>query len=461
MVFGFDQTSYDAIFFVDGESVVKEMLLTEFEAVLDGVVGEPEFSDQTCHAVYLKIDRQLDIVGAVFFLIGFERNGAADKRWNIPLTQLAETAAFGPELQGKPVRIASRSQCQIPWHQAELWEPDLSVSSNLLKVLDATVKANRLGLLRESDVAASSPSLKSGEDVDVYAADDEDHIEDAAVTEQAAAQQELLEQERYKMAQSIKKQRLFIANLKARHEQELDETRMSIARERDVLGTAARELQARVEELDSKYQQAQQDIAEKNEALEAQRSDFEKRFDRMVDQQGIDHQALREQYRKDFQQKLIEQTSGLEAQLEMREVEVYYREEQISRLKSELREVSEKCERLQSRTVESQITELVENGVHFVVSQPGLGPISIPSQDLARFNEQPNAYLAQRLGVERDVYEAWLEHCKLPMCNGDSHSGAVCGNIIDTVPTPQEFVIGVSDRCPLHQRGSLTVVGNR
>ena len=42
MVFGFDPTSYDAVLFVDQNKVIKEMLLTEFEAVLDGVVGEPE-----------------------------------------------------------------------------------------------------------------------------------------------------------------------------------------------------------------------------------------------------------------------------------------------------------------------------------------------------------------------------------------------------------------------------------
>ena len=67
MVFGFDPTSYDAVLFVDHNKVVKEMLLTEFEAVLDGVVGEPDFSNSTAHAVYLKVNRRLDIIGAVFF----------------------------------------------------------------------------------------------------------------------------------------------------------------------------------------------------------------------------------------------------------------------------------------------------------------------------------------------------------------------------------------------------------
>ena len=85
MVFGFDPTSYDAVLFVDQNKVIKEMLLTEFEAVLDGVVGEPEFAGTSAHAVYLKINRRLEIVGAVFFLINFDNKGSADRRWNIPL----------------------------------------------------------------------------------------------------------------------------------------------------------------------------------------------------------------------------------------------------------------------------------------------------------------------------------------------------------------------------------------
>ena len=157
MVFGFDPTSYDAVLFVDQNKVVKEMLLTEFEAVLDGVVGEPEFADSAAHAVYLKINRRLDIIGAVFFIIHFDAKGNADRRWNIPLSQMVETAAFGPELNGVQLRIACRSQCQIPWQQQDLWEPDLSVGSNTLKMLSVSVQANRLGLL--VDDAVEQPPL--------------------------------------------------------------------------------------------------------------------------------------------------------------------------------------------------------------------------------------------------------------------------------------------------------------
>jgi len=116
MFFGFKQTYYEAVIFMGHKKVLKEMLYSEFEAVLDGVVGEPEFQNQTCHAVYLKIDMRLNILGAVFFLIDFDTDGNPDRRWNLPLAQLVDTAPMSASLNGKSIGITCRSQCQIPWH---------------------------------------------------------------------------------------------------------------------------------------------------------------------------------------------------------------------------------------------------------------------------------------------------------------------------------------------------------
>lgn len=465
MVFGFDQTSYDAVLFVDRNTVIKEMLLAEFEAVLDGVVGEPEFADTSCHAAYIKIDRQLNIVGAVFFIIAFDGKGNADRRWNVPLKQLVETAAFGPKLNGVQVRIASHSQCQIPWHRQDLWEPDLSVETNTLKMLANSIQANRLGLIAEEISMEEPPLLSETVSDDGLSSGSQQQLSniDGQLVEREREHSKLLEehesreQERYKMAQNIKKQRSYIASLKSLHQQEMEAERIQFSKDRELFLIANKKLQEQLAAMENKYCEALLD-SEKNSAdLTTQQQDNEDRMSKLMDQHGVNHQELREQYRKDFQSKLIEQTSKIESQLEMREVEVYYREEQISRLKGEIVELKTHNERLQSQSVASEITSLVDNGVHFVVSKPGIGPMSIASKDLLSFISQPNAYLAERLGVKIEVYEAWLEHIKAPMCAGDLRSGSDCSTAIDTVTTPQEFVAGVSDRCAAHQQGGLSV----
>ena len=81
--------------------------------------------------------------------------------------------------------------------------------------------------------------------------------------------------------------------------------------------------------------------------------------------------------------------------------------------------------------------------------------MSIEAEDLIRFNSEPNLYLAERLGVSLDIYEAWLAHIKLPLCGGDVHTGETCGEHLEPVTTPQEFILGMSDYCVAHQQGGL------
>lgn len=453
MVFGFDPTSYDAVLFVNQNKVIKEMLLTEFEAVLDGVVGEPEFADTSAHAVYLKINRRLDIVGAVFFLINFDNKGSADRRWNIPLSQMVETAALGPELNGIQLRIACRSQCQIPWHQQDLWEPDLSVESNTLKILSASIQANRLGLLVD-DTPEQPPVLTH---IISNASNAPTNQVDKSADNNAAAEKESREQERYNMAQNIKKQRVYIASLKSLHEQEMEAQRKLYSKDREMFLLANKKLQEQIEALESKYCDAVIDIENKQSAYDKQCAEYEQRLERMMDQRGIDHRSLRVQFNKDFQAKLIEQTAEIESKLEMREVEVYYREEQINRLKSEALELKAYAKQLESQSVAAEISSLVENGVYFVVSQPGVGPLSIEAEDLMRFNSEPNGYIAERLGVDVDIYEAWLAHIKLPLC-ASKNNGENCGEHLEPVTTPQAFVHGISDYCAVHQQVGLAAV---
>lgn len=463
MVFGFDPASYDAVLFVDHNKVIKEMLLTEFEAVLDGVVGEPDFADTTAHAVYLKINRRLDIIGAVFFLINFDAKGNADRRWNIPLSQMVETAAFGPELNGVKLRIASHSQCQIPWHQQDLWEPDLSVASNTLKILAASIQNNRLGLLVD-DAVDRAPMLS---DITVANAvprdsvksiDNHDSFVDKDALNKEERDKEERDKERYNMAQNIKKQRTYIASLKSLHEQEMAAQRKLYSKDREMFLLANKKLQEQIEAIELKYCDSLINIENKKSSFDQQCAEYEQRLERMMDQRGIDHRSLRVQFNKDFQAKLIEQTAEIESKLEMREVEVYYREEQINRLKSEVLELKSYVKQLESQSVASEISSLVENGVYFVISQPGLGPLSIEAEDLIRFNSEPNTYIAERLGVDLDTYEAWLAHIKLPLCGGDNRSGESCGEHLEPITSPQEFVVGISDYCTAHQQGALAAV---
>ena len=138
--------STQAVMFFSDNQVVKEMLYPEFEAVLDNVVGISDFSAQQIQAVYVRINGQLKITAAVFFLLSFDDKGQVDRSWNIPLAHLADTAGKGPDMGAGPILLACRSQCSVSWHQRTLWDPVLENGVNTFKLIAQSAKRNRLAL---------------------------------------------------------------------------------------------------------------------------------------------------------------------------------------------------------------------------------------------------------------------------------------------------------------------------
>lgn len=451
MFFGFKQTYYEAVIFMGHKKVLKEMLYSEFEAMLDGVVGEPEFQNQTCHAVYLKIDMRLNILGAVFFLIDFDTDGNPDRRWNLPLAQLVDTAPMSASLNGKSVGITCRSQCQIPWHQDLLWEPDLSKDSITLKTLAASIKSNRLGLLIDSG--------NRGRIADGSAAADQDSAQSAVGSDYKKIIDETArcDRENQRLAASIAEHELIVASLKTSHEQASESLREQFAREKEAMLVNYCEAENTYQAVDEKNRHLQDEIKSMRKALEQQRADFEAQLSASVNQQGVDYSALRKQYRTEFQRKLIEQTGDLKNRLEMREIEAQYREDQIKSLKQQLSEVSALSDNSPAHGTssgqgdrEDSVLELEALGMNFVLTLPAVRPLSIPAVDLAVFRAQPIEYVAERLGLEPATYKSWLRYARNPICSELIAEGRGCGCRLEVV-RPKEFIPELSNKCSEHQ----------
>lgn len=91
-------SSSEAILFFDDNLIVKEMTCAEFQAILDNYVPLHDIANCSMNAVYVRINDKLNVTGAVFFVIGFDQQSFVEKSWNIPLQQLADNAAKGPDL---------------------------------------------------------------------------------------------------------------------------------------------------------------------------------------------------------------------------------------------------------------------------------------------------------------------------------------------------------------------------
>jgi len=153
---------FEAIIFFGKKAIAKEMRYSEFEAVLDGVVGITELANKEVSAAYVKITSTLKVHSLVTFQIEFNARGFADEDWNIPLRHLADNAGPGPDLGAGPIRLSCRSQCSVSWYQRELWEPNQREIDHFQLLREAMTR-NKLGLIIDDEFddtpVLSAPAL--------------------------------------------------------------------------------------------------------------------------------------------------------------------------------------------------------------------------------------------------------------------------------------------------------------
>jgi hypothetical protein len=437
------------MFFSERGGICKEMLFPEFEALLDGIVNLPEFADQQMRVAYVLINPRLLIKSVVFFYLDFDEKGAPDSGWNIPLQHLAERAGRGPDLGAGPIRLACRSQCPVSWHQMHLWDPSLAPGKNDLVLLRDAAKRNVLGLLVEDDSAqALAPErLQMASEDKWYAPDAAQEVADIATEKQDREQ-------RQKAALLIKQQRLRITSLTQAHEDEL-------AKLKQLNEAQSKNLQAQIHGLHQALQQQEALNASLKEQLAAQAASFQRSREEMTEQlralelhgRGKDD-MLRAQLEAEMQAKIASAVVEYKEQIAIRDVELAYSKEQDTQLQQEIARLKREHSELAGQSGEQILDRLAKLGVVFVVYHPGAGHLTIALQDIARYQDNPMAYVAAKCFVSEAQYSQWLSHYQQPTCEAKLPSGERCGIPIDRIDTPSRFTLGESNCCARHKASS-------
>lgn len=446
----------EAVFLFQEEQISRELLYPEFEAILDGFIPVPDFASTSAKAAYVQVDHSLCVTGVVFFLLGFDANGMVDRRWNVPLRQLIESAGSGPDMGAGAIRLACYSQCSIAWHQKNLWDPLMQRGNNSFVAMRKAVKTNRLGLIvkpalvKEPKPTAPAQAVRSARE---------------AEREQIALEQKLhdhyAQELRDKMAMLIKEQRLRIATMMNQHQAKFH--------------AMQHEHQQRLLAYQQKHQQFEQqnkELAERNRHLkdtldvqankiEGMREYFAHKLKAAQQGESSQVQVLQDNFTLELDAKIQAATAELREMLDMREVELFYRHQNESALKDEIVNFKRENQQLLKNSGDQLLGRLTKAGVNLVVFLPGLGEIAIALDDIGSYLEDPQAYAADKAGVNEAVYIAWLEHHKSPCCNAVDPRGHVCGRSITMIETPLEFHPGESDRCAQHQAVAFSLVADR
>lgn len=406
---------HEAVIFFDRGRVVKEMLYMEFAAVLDHVVDLPEFADRELHAVYLRINDRHRITGCVFFRIDFDASGRADPRWNVPLAHLLDKAGRGPDLGAGRIRLACRSQCPISWHQNQLWDPELDGESNSFVLLMRAVRRNRLGLPTPDDEleeATMPPAVEPG------VAQSPLHL---ATLKSACREQ--------------------IEQLHRQYQARLTQTAETLTRCQEMLQAEQEQRQQLQQQLDRQTHQLQQ----WRERWQQTQGNKEAQRD----------QVLQREFELELQARTQRATSTLQEQLDKRQIELLYRDEQLAGLQEEVTRLRQEREALLQHSGNRVLQRLAEAGVTFVAYQPGADHMTIPLADLGRYLDSPLDYTAHQCHVTARQYQQWLSHYELPTCIAVDEEGDRCDEPLARITRPNEFMPGGSDRCLRHRTTSL------
>ncbi|WXL24423.1 chromosome partitioning protein ParA [Ectopseudomonas mendocina] len=430
------------LFFNEQGGIGKQMMFTEFEALLDGVVNIAEFADQQKKVAYVLITPRLLVKSVVCFYLDFDEDGAPDRGWNIPLQLLADKAQFGPDLGGGPIRLVSRDNCSVSSHHHFLWEPDFAAQKNELVLLAEAVKRNSLGILVEEEPRGTQAALNiAGTKDDTQLRLDRD--------------------QRMKNAELLKQQRQLLETLTREHEAELGRLKDELQQQSAGFHQQIARLQSELSQQQAENAALRVQIAELQAESAAQAARFQASRKEMGDQlRSLEQDArqeteqLRMQFERVMQDKLDKLQAQHKEQLSIRDVEMAYLHEQDGHNQQEIKRLTEANTQLLTQGGLRYLEGLNALGVMFVVYHPGAGHLTIPIQDIAHYQDNPMAYAASKCFVSEEQYRLWVEHYQQPTCIAVMANGERCAIPLDRVDVPGRFIAGESNCCSRHKTGA-------
>jgi len=443
----------EAIMFIRDGEVVKEMFFAEFEAVLDDVVGVPDFAGQQLQAVFVQINTEMKITGAVFFVISFDKRGRITGNWNIPLRHLLDHASFGPDLGGGVTKVACHSACPVSWYRNQLWDPVME-GHQTFSALVAAVQRNRLGIV--SDALNTGPEQTTVSDffrrhVPPQVGDAEPSVSVAADSATPIFHRRY--RERLKALKSAEQLRL--ATVQQKHQSRFETAEEEFSRQ---LAEKNDELAALKEMLAGELAQRRQleaSLNKQQQLLDEQKTEYEGLLESAGSQGAYSEELekLRKSYEKELKLKLQQQAVEFEERLNRRENELYQRSTEIVELRSELSRLREQNRELLLNDDSKMLQDMAEKGVVFVAYHPGIEHLVIDREEMPSYLRDPQSFAAHRCEVSVERYQRWLQHYRLPICRHQNPAGEYCGQPLIKVMRPKLFREGESDRCKDHRGG--------
>jgi len=416
-----DSDHAEAVLFFDKGRVIKEVLYSEFQAVLDNYVPMQDLADREMKAVYIRVNSQLHVIAAVFFRIELDYKGFIVKSWNMPLQQFADNSASGPDMGSGPIKLACYSQCSIAWHQKNLWDPVMKSGLNDFITIKKSIKNNNLSLLFKVEPKSS-----------------------AGLSEEFS---ESLERIRVRSARKIKEYRLRMVLLESKSKKEMHNLMLE---HQQRLDASKNDYEAQIRELTNSNEHLKEDIVGQADKITGMREYFEGKLKIAQDNEQSGLEAMRAYYEAELDAQLDAATLDIKSDLQAKDVELMYRKEREIKLQTECIQLQKDHQDLLQSHDGTVLDQLSAAGINLSIYHPGAGHLTIPYNDIAIYLDNAQAYVAKYCKVSESTYRAWLEHFYSPSCQHPMGNDDFCDFPLDPIEDPSDFIEGESNRCQLH-----------
>lgn len=151
------------VFEPDGLTVAHEFRLEDFESMTAGQSCFEELAASVAKAAFVVVGNALSVQGVAFFTFRVDEEGRLDPAFNLPLRYLVDNAGTGPDLGTGRIRLACRSQCPVPWHSVNLWQPSLEGEDSTAVRVQKIIWRNRLGLKASGRLESGTDELQLDE----------------------------------------------------------------------------------------------------------------------------------------------------------------------------------------------------------------------------------------------------------------------------------------------------------
>ncbi len=424
----------EAVILFRNEKVDRELQYPEFEAVMDGYVPIPDYAATRSKAVYIRVNSQLLITTAVFFLVDFDEKGMLAKSWNVPFQQLAEKAGKGPNLGADAIRLACFSQCPIPWQQDNLWDPQMEPGRNSFVLMRKAVAANRLGLLfPETEKVEHKVEVNTS-------------IEKKEALE-ASLRRRFSQELRDRLAQTIKEQRLRINTINSRYELKINKLKLESQSKLFKYTSQIESNKKEMIRLEKDHQLLERELILQRNKVDGLHEYFERKLTSSDFNEKEQVQALEE----NFDEKLQNSTRELTEKLDEREMALFYSQQQCDGLQSEISLLKDENKDLLTSGGYQLLVRLEKSGISFVTAQPGVDNLTISATEISDYLDDKPAYIASKCGVDEKLYALWIDHYHAPCCTALDQDREECGVGVKRIVNLEDFQDGESNRCNEHR----------